>query len=57
MELNGHLHSPAAFTPKKIPPSKHWIGDRVDPRVSLDIVEKRKNILLLPGKVTQPSRL
>jgi hypothetical protein len=31
-----------SFTPRGKGPGTDWIGDRVDPRVGLDAVEKRK---------------
>jgi hypothetical protein len=40
--------APAALPPGKEPPVTHWIGGWVDPRASLDDVEKRK-FLTLPG--------
>jgi hypothetical protein len=33
---------PYRFTPKERAPSTHWIGGWVDPRASLDDMEKRK---------------
>jgi hypothetical protein len=43
MEVNGHLHIPAALPLGEIAPSTHWIGGRVAlPQVSLDAEEKRK---------------
>jgi hypothetical protein len=37
-----------AARPGRFTPDNHWIGDWVDPRAGLDIVEKRK-FLTLPG--------
>jgi hypothetical protein len=39
---------PVRFTPGERAPGTHWIRDWVDPRASLDNVEKR-NFLTLPG--------
>jgi hypothetical protein len=56
----GQLHAPAALHPEKQAHVTHWIGGGyVDPRVSLDEVEKRK-LLTLPGfelrpRVVQPA--
>jgi hypothetical protein len=33
---------PGSFTPGEKVPATHWIGGWVDPRASLDVVEKRK---------------
>jgi hypothetical protein len=44
MEVSVQLHAPAA-----LPPSGHCVGDWVDPRAGLDVMEKRKNPLPLPG--------
>jgi hypothetical protein len=41
------------FTPGERVPSTYWIGGRVDPRASLDEVEKRK-FLTLPGLKLRP---
>jgi hypothetical protein len=38
---------PCRFTPEERAPVTHWIGGWVDPRASLDYVEKRK---LLPSQ-------
>jgi hypothetical protein len=43
MEVCGQLHAPAPLPPGKSPPSTHWIGGWVAPRVGLDGVEKRKS--------------
>jgi hypothetical protein len=39
---------PGRFTPAERVPGTHWIGSWVDPRASLDDVEKRK-FLTVPG--------
>jgi hypothetical protein len=39
---------PCCLTSRERAPSNHWIGGWVDPRASLDDVEKRK-FLTLPG--------
>jgi hypothetical protein len=39
---------PGRFTPRESSPSMHGIGVWVDPRASMDEVEKRK-LLTLPG--------
>jgi hypothetical protein len=44
---------PSRFTPGERAPGTHWIGCWVDPRASLDDVEKRK-LLFLPGLELQP---
>jgi hypothetical protein len=44
---------PSLFTPGEIAPGTHWIGGWVDPRASLDDMEKRK-FLTLPGLKRQP---
>jgi hypothetical protein len=44
---------PGRFTPWEKAPSTHWIGSWVDPRASLDDVEKRK-FLTLPGFELRP---
>jgi hypothetical protein len=38
------------FTPWKITAGMHWIGSWVDPRPSLDVVQKRKFLSLLRFK-------
>jgi len=43
MEKSGQLHAPPALCPGKDPPSIHWVGCWVDPRVDLDVVAKRKS--------------
>jgi hypothetical protein len=45
---------PGRFTPGEIAPGTHLTGGWVVPRASLEIVEKRKN-LLLPGIESQPA--
>jgi hypothetical protein len=44
---------PGRFTPGERTPGTHWIGGWVDPRASLDDVEKRK-FLTLPGLELRP---
>jgi len=44
------------FVPVEKAAANHWIGGRVDLRVSLNIVAKRK-IILLPGIEPRPSSL
>jgi hypothetical protein len=44
---------PGRFTPGERAPGTHWIGGRVDPRASLDHVEKRK-FLTLQGFELRP---
>jgi hypothetical protein len=39
---------PGRFTPGERTPDTHWLGGWVDPRASLNDVEKRK-LLTLPG--------
>jgi hypothetical protein len=45
---------PGHFTPGETTPGTHWIGGWVDPRASLDDVEKRK-FLTLPDSNSDPS--
>jgi hypothetical protein len=40
MEVSGQFRAPTAFTLGREPPSTHWIGSRLGPRVSLEAVEK-----------------
>jgi hypothetical protein len=44
---------PGRFTLGERAPDTHWIGGRMDPRVGLDNVEKRK-FLTLPGHELRP---
>jgi hypothetical protein len=50
--VSGQHHVPAAL-PREKAPGTHWIGGWVDPRASLDDVEKRKFWILL-GLELQP---
>jgi hypothetical protein len=52
MEVGGQLHAPVALSPRKEPPSTHWIGDCVDPRAIPDAVVKRK--ILSPHRESIP---
>jgi hypothetical protein len=54
MEVSGQLHAPAALPRGERTRGTHWIGDWMDPRADLDVVEKRK-ILLVPGIEPRPS--
>jgi hypothetical protein len=55
MEVSGQLQAQTALPLRKDPlPGTHWIRGRVDPKASLDAVEKRK-ILPLSGIETRPS--
>jgi hypothetical protein len=47
MEVSGQLHAPAALPPGKSS-GTHFIGGWVDPRASLEDLEKRK-FFTLPG--------
>jgi hypothetical protein len=47
MEVSGQLHASAALPPLEITHGTHWIGGWVGPRVGLDVVGKRKILLLL----------
>jgi hypothetical protein len=48
LKVSGQLHAPAALPPgKEPPPSTHWIGGWVDPRASLNNMEKWKFLTLL----------
>jgi hypothetical protein len=49
MDVSVQLHVLAALPPGKAPPGTDWIGDRVSPRVSLNVVEKRNNLLSSRG--------
>jgi hypothetical protein len=40
---------PDRFTLGERAPGTHWTGGWVDPRVSLDAMEYRENLLPLPG--------
>jgi hypothetical protein len=40
--LGGQFHAPVILTPKETAPGTYWIGGWVGPRVSLDVVAKRK---------------
>jgi hypothetical protein len=51
--VSGQLHSPVALPPGERAPGTDWIGGWVDPRASLDDLEKRK-FLTLPGLELQP---
>jgi hypothetical protein len=42
---------PGCFTPGERDPGTHWIGGWVDPRASLDDLEKRKFLTLLGLKL------
>jgi hypothetical protein len=53
MEVSGQIQATAALHPGNEPPGTHWIGGWVDPRASLDDVEKRK-FLTLPGLELRP---
>jgi hypothetical protein len=44
---------PGRFTPVEEAPGTHWIGGWVDPRASLNDLEKRK-FLTLPGLKLRP---
>jgi hypothetical protein len=55
LEVSGQLHTPAAFTPGERAPDTHWTGGRVDPRSSLDDMEKTE-FLTLPGLKLRPLR-
>jgi hypothetical protein len=44
---------PRRFTPRESAPGTHWIRGWVNPRASVDDVEKRK-FLTLPGLEIQP---
>jgi hypothetical protein len=46
MEVNGQLHTLAALTLRKDPQSTYWTGGWVGSNASLEVVEKRKNLLL-----------
>jgi hypothetical protein len=56
MVVSGQHLSLAALTLTEAAPMIHWIGGCMSPQASLDIVEKRK-ILLLPGIEPQLSSL
>jgi hypothetical protein len=50
---------PGRFTPSERAPNNHWIGSWVDPRVTLDDVEKRKFFTLRglkPRPLGRPAR-
>jgi hypothetical protein len=51
--VSDQLHAPAALPPGERAPGTQWIGGWVDPRASLDDVEKRK-FLTLPGLELRP---
>jgi hypothetical protein len=53
MEVSGQLHALAVLLPGKCPPVPLWIGGWLDPRVSLDDVEKRK-FVTPPGLEFRP---
>jgi hypothetical protein len=53
VEVSGQLHAPAALPPEKTPRT-HWIGGWMDPRSSLDDLEKRKFLTPL-GLNSDPS--
>jgi hypothetical protein len=55
MQVSSQLHAPVALPPRKVPPppGTHWIGGWVDPRASLDDVQKRK-FLTLPRLELRP---
>jgi hypothetical protein len=53
MEVSGQIHAPATLPPVERAPSTHWLGGSVDPRASLDDLEKRK-FLTLPGFELRP---
>jgi hypothetical protein len=44
---------PRRFTPRERAPGTHWLGGWMDPRASLDDVERRK-FLTLPGLELRP---
>jgi hypothetical protein len=56
MEVSGQLHASAALPTGKSPPSTHWIGGWVDPRVGLDAVEKRKILHCRESNPGRPDR-
>jgi hypothetical protein len=41
MEVSVKLHAPAALPPGERTLGTHWVGECVEPRVSLDDVKKR----------------
>jgi hypothetical protein len=51
--VSGQLHAPAALPLGERGPGTHWTGGWVDPRASLDDVEKRK-FLTLSGLELRP---
>jgi hypothetical protein len=54
MEVSGQLHTSAALPPGNSP-GAHWTGGWVDPRASLDIMKKRKVLLLWDLKPGRPA--
>jgi hypothetical protein len=38
--MSGQLHALAALSPRERAPGTHWIGGWVDPRASMDDMEK-----------------
>jgi hypothetical protein len=51
--MSGQLHVPAALPPGERAPGTHWVEGWVDPRASLDDLEKRK-FLTLPRLKLRP---
>jgi len=49
MEISGQLHAPAALTARERAHGTHWIGGWVGPRSSLDMVAKRKILIIAPA--------
>jgi hypothetical protein len=48
-ELSGQHHVPTALPPEGRDTLTHWGGGWVGSRPSLGVLEKRKNVLLVPG--------
>jgi hypothetical protein len=56
MEVKGQHHAPTAMSSDKNP-STYWIGDWVDPRADLDVLEKIETLLPPPGLEPGPPSL
>ena len=54
MEVKGQHHAPATLSSGKNP-NTHWIGDWVDPRADLDVLEKEETLFPPPGYEPGPS--
>jgi hypothetical protein len=52
MAVSGQFQAPTALLPRKINPSSHCMGGRVNPRARLDAMEKTETLAPAGNRIT-----